>query len=121
MKIPLSKDNFRSGLSRIRAQWRHAFAVGGAGELSADDVRVLDALAEEVVRRGLASPVLLSLESLGPMNFLGSQALHALQPFLEMVLPAADIERVARLLERRDVPARLADRIEARVKPAGAQ
>jgi hypothetical protein len=121
MKIPLSKDNFRSGLSRLRAQWRHAFAVAGAGEFSADDLRLMDALADAVVRRGMAAPVLLCLESLGPMNFLGSQALHALQPFLEVLLPAADIERVARLLERRDAPARLAERIEARLRPAGAQ
>ncbi len=56
-------------------------------------------------------------ESVGPMNFLGSQALHFFTPILEVVFPQRDVERVAQLLERRDTLSRLTvliERAEAR-------
>ncbi len=54
------------------------------------------------------------LESLGPMNFLGSQALHFLTPIFELAFDANELEQVARLLERRDTIPRLIALIEAK-------
>jgi hypothetical protein len=62
----------------------------------------------------MESPALLFLESMGPMNFLGSQALHFFTPLLDVVFPQRDIERVAQLLERRDTLTRLATLIDSR-------
>lgn len=100
-------------LSGLGARVQHAFAVEPEGEpLSAEDVALLDRVAAAVVERGMAVPAVVFLESVGPMNFLGSQALHFFTPILEVVFPQRDIERVALLLERRDTLSRLAVLIE---------
>ena len=76
-----------------------------------------------IVKRGMAAPATVFLESMGPMNFLGSQALHFLTPIIEFAFNAKEVEQVARLLERRDTISRLIAMIEARVsiKKASAQ
>lgn len=61
--------------------------------------------------RGLASPAIFLVESLAPLSFLGSQLVHALTPVLEAVASPRDIERLARLLERRETPSLLVERL----------
>jgi len=80
-------------------------------------------VADMIVKRGMAAPATVFLESMGPMNFLGSQALHFLTPIIEFAFNAKEVEQVARLLERRDTISRLIAMIEARVsiKKASAQ
>lgn len=110
-----SKDNLAQQFHALTAGFRHAFAVAPDGRpLSADDIALLERVADAVMRRRMAVPTLLFLESMGPMNFLGSQALHFFTPLLDIVFPQKDIERVALLLERRDTLARLAAIIESR-------
>ena len=100
-------------LSGLKARVQHAFAVEPAGEpLSAEDVALLERVAAAVVEREMTVPAMMFLESVGPMNFLGSQALHFFTPILEVVFPQRDVERVALLLERRDTLSRLAALIE---------
>ena len=92
-----------------------AFAIRPADEaLTEDDVALLDKIAAAVVDRRMASPAMLFLESVGPMNFLGSQALHFLTPILNLACETREIERAARLLERRNAIPRLIALIEAR-------
>lgn len=71
-------------------------------------------VADVIVRRDMAAPATVFLESMGPMNFLGSQALHFLAPILECAASVKDVEHVARLLERRDSTPRLIALIEAK-------
>ena len=66
----------------------------------------------------MAGPAVLFLESAGPMNFLGSQALHFLKPILDLACDAPELEQAARLLERRDAIPRLIELIEAKSAPA---
>ena len=100
-------------LSGLKARVQHAFAMEPAGQpLSAEDVALLDRVAAAVVAREMAAPAVMFLESVGPMNFLGSQALHFFTPVLEVVFSQRDVERVALLLERRDTLSRLAALIE---------
>lgn len=100
---------------RWRAPLAHAFAVPRADEpLSPEDAALLDRMAETVVRRGMAAPAALLLESVGPLNFLGSQVMHALAPLLNLACEAGEFDRAARVLERRDTLARLAALIEAK-------
>ena len=100
-------------LSGLKARVQRAFAVEPAGQpLSAEDVALLERVAVAVVERRMAVPAVVFLESVGPMNFLGSQALHFFTPILEVVFPQRDIERVALLLERRDTLSRLTALIE---------
>ncbi len=104
-------------LNGLKARVQHAFAVEPAGEpLSPDDAALLERVAAAVVERGMAVPAVVFLESVGPMNFLGSQALHFFTPILEVVFPQRDVECVALLLERRDTLSRLAVLIERRAE-----
>ena len=111
--MALPKGFLAQRLSGLRARVQHAFAVEPAGRpLSAEDIALLERVAVAVVERQMAVPAVVFLESVGPMNFLGSQALHFFTPILEVVFPQRDIERVALLLERRDTLSRLAILIE---------
>jgi len=103
-------------LSGLRSKLHGAFATAPAEPLTSADIALLERAADAIVRRGMATPAVLFLESVGPMNFLGSQALHFLTPILDVVFPQRDVERVAYLLERRDTLARLAALIEARAQ-----
>jgi hypothetical protein len=108
-------------LAGIRAGLRHAFAVQPESQpLAIDDIELLERIAETIVQRGMAAPATMFLESLGPMNFLGSQALHFLTPIIDCAFHAKEVEQVARLLERRDTVTRLIAVIEAKAASQGA-
>jgi hypothetical protein len=110
---PLSKDHLTNRLRRLYSGVRHAFSTDSAVlALSAEDVEFLERVAVALVKRGMAAPATMFLESMGPMNFLGSQALHVLSPMIECAFDGKDIERLARLLERRDTLSRLIGLIE---------
>jgi hypothetical protein len=104
-------------MQRLKGEVRRAFAVKGSMHpLSAEDLALLERVAEAVVRRGMAVPATVFLDSLGPMSFLGGQALHFFTPILELVFPHHDVERIACLLERRDTLSRLGVLIERRAE-----
>ena len=104
---------------KIRAELAHAFSTNSGPErLTDEDLALLERMADAVVKRGMAAPATVFLESLGPMNFLGSQALYFLTPIVEWAFQAKEIEQVARLLERRDTIARLIAVIETKSAPS---
>ena len=115
------KGNAAEKLAKVRAGLRHAFAVQPVDQsLSIDDVQLLERIAETIVKRGMAAPATIFLESMGPMNFLGSQALHFMTPIIDCAFNVKEVEQVARLLERRDTVTRLIAIIEATSAPKGA-
>jgi len=77
---------------------------------------LLERIAEAVVKREMVTPALILLESLGPLNFWGSQALHGLLPFLEAICSSLDLDRMARILERRESIALLIEMIEQKTR-----
>lgn len=108
-------------LAQLRAGLRHAFAVQPENQpLAVEDVQLLERIADVIVNRRMAAPATMFLESMGPMNFLGSQALHFLTPILDCAFNTKEVEQVARLLERRDTVTRLITIIEAKSAPQGA-
>ncbi|MSQ47287.1 MAG: hypothetical protein EXR78_02685 [Deltaproteobacteria bacterium] len=89
--------------TRLRNEFAHAFALQTLGrDLTPEELALLEKVAAGIVRRGMADPAVLFLESLGPLNFLGSQVLHGLIPFLELVCDPTELERLANILERRE-------------------
>jgi hypothetical protein len=107
---------------KIRAELSHAFSIKSEAEVfTIEDLLLLDRVADAVVKRGMAVPATVFLESLGPMNFLGSQALYFLNPIVEWAFHAKEVEQVARLLERRDTISRLITIIEAKSAPQAPQ
>ena len=100
----------------FRRALAHAFATGpAAAPLSPQDLQLLQKVAAVIVRRRLETPAILLLESSEPLNFLSSQIIHGLRPFLDLVCAPAETERLAGILERRDAAARLVELIHAQL------
>ena len=107
---------------RVRTELSHAFSTTSKAEpFTSEDLALLERVADAVVKRGMAAPAMVFLESLGPMNFLGSQALYFLTPIVEWAFHAKEVEQVARLLERRDTISRLITLIETKSAPQAPQ
>ncbi len=110
-----SKASVAETWDKVRAEISHAFSTkSGAEVFTTEDLALLERVADAVVKRGMAAPATVFLESLGPMNFLGSQALYFLTPIVEWAFQAKEVEQVARLLERRDTLSRLIALIETK-------
>lgn len=117
----LSKEHLTKQWRALRIGLRHAFATQPESEaLLPDDLALLERVAEAVVKRKMAAPAMVFLESLGPMSFLGSQAVHFFTPILDLAFDAKEVAQVAHLLERRDIAARLIVLIEAETARQGA-
>lgn len=102
---------------KLRQEFKHAFALTPAGpQYSAEDDALLQKIAGLIVKRGMAAPALLFLESVGPLNFLGSQIVHGLKPVLDLVCDPMELERLASLLERRDSVDRLISLLQEQLK-----
>jgi hypothetical protein len=115
---PFSKASVTEKWDKVRAELSHAFSTkSGAEAFTIEDLALLDRVADAVVKRGMTAPATVFLESLGPMNFLGSQALYFLTPIVEWAFNAKEVEQVARLLERRDTISRLIATIETKSAP----
>ena len=111
-----SKDHLTSRLRKLHQGLRHAFAAHPvAMAFSQEDLELMERIADVLVNRSMGTPASIFLESMGPMNFLGSQALHFLTPIIECAVESRDIERVAALLERRETIPRLVALIETKM------
>jgi hypothetical protein len=113
---PISKDHLTNRLRQLCKSFGHAFATKPASSaLTSEDAEFLQRIADALVKRGMGTPATLFLESLAPMNFLGSQAFHVLTPIIECAFDGKDMERLARVLERRDAISRLIALIETKM------
>jgi hypothetical protein len=63
---------------------------------------IVDKLAGWVVRRRLTLPAVMTLESVTPLNYLGSQAMVFFQPFITVFLNPADYKEFQQMLEYRE-------------------
>ena len=103
----------------LRAGFKHAFAVRPEQQDFTTRRTSPCSIASPgpLSRGGMATPATLFLDSMGPMNFLGSQALHFLTPIIECALSGTELAQIALLLERRDSIARLVALIDAQSAP----
>ena len=104
---------------KFRQEFRRAFALTPIEtRYSAEDEALLCKVAALIVKRGMAAPALLFLESLGPLNFLGGQVVHGLKPFLDLLCNPVELDRLATMLERRDSVDRLVTLIQEAINPS---
>ena len=116
-----TKASLSQTWAKVRAGFIHAFSMNIESEdFTIEDLALLERVADTVVKREMTAPATVFLESLGPMNFLGSQALHFFTPIIELAFNAQEVSQVARLLERRETIARLIALIEERTYLKGA-
>lgn len=71
-------------------------------------------MAERVVALRMTVPAILTLESVKPLSFVGSQALYFFEPMVRAFFAVPDYERFAALVERRDTLEALLVKIEQR-------
>ena len=90
-------------VERLRAWWSHAFAVEPAADRRIDEAEreLIDRVAEFLVRRRLAAPAVMLLETGRPFNFVGSQLLVFLSPFISLIFNPEELKRFTRLLAKR--------------------
>ena len=117
-----TKASLSGKWDKIRTELTHAFSTKAEADVfTVEDLALLERVADAVVKRGMTAPATVFLESLGPMNFLGSQALYFLTPIVEWAFDAKEVEQVARLLERRDTISRLITIIDTKSAPQAPQ
>ena len=90
-----------SRLAEFRSWWDHAFAVATKDEFTDADQELIESLARFVVHRGMVAPALLVLESGRPLNFVGSQLLAFLAPFVTLIFKEPEYDRFVAILEKR--------------------
>ena len=93
---------------------RNAFSLEDPlGPLTDEDRELLDKIACAIARRQMTIPAILLLESLRPLNYIGSQAMVFLRPFLTGIIHPGNYDRFTEIMERREGIAALVQAIEA--------
>jgi len=83
--------------------------------LSDDERAMLDELADSIAARRMLAPALFMLETVKPLAFVASQAMHFAHPIVQAMWPRPrTYERMTRVLERRGSLELLLRRLEAR-------
>lgn len=93
---------------------KHAFAMRGESyeDLNDKEKELLDKLAKGIVVRGLTTPSIMFLESIKPLNFLGSQAMLFFRPIVASIFPTTSYDLMEAILEKRQSIEWLIVRIE---------
>ncbi|MFB3897447.1 MAG: hypothetical protein ACE14V_14205 [bacterium] len=103
-------------MTNDRKTWRnklkHAFAVKQPPLPADGDYTVLDKAAQFIVRRQLVAPAIMALQSMTPLNFIGSQALIVLRPLIGPLFNEPDYQKLIEILEHRDGIELFVQRIE---------
>ena len=82
--------------------------------LSDEQVKLFDKLSDLVAKKRLTMPAILFLESVRPLNFVGSQAMLFFAPMVHAVFDARQYDLIQKALERRETLAYLIDLLELR-------
>lgn len=90
---------------------KHAFATDGV-KLEDEDIALIRKLADFVVRRDMSVPAVMFLESVRPLNFVGSQAMVFFKPILSRFFTRDEYDKMAIILEKREVIDLLINEIE---------
>ena len=70
-------------------------------EISEAQAKAVEKFARLIVRLRLTVPAIMALESVRPLTFVGSQFMHVMAPAAATLVPFAEWDEVARLLEDR--------------------
>lgn len=103
-KNPKTKKSFKEKL-------KHAFSVNPEGKISENEMEVLTKTAQWIQKKNIVTPAIFFLESLSPLNFIGSQSLVFLKPLLGPFFPEKDYEALVEVLEKRESIHILIDKI----------
>ncbi len=102
-------------IKKIIDSFKHAFATDGDTLENCDTV-LIRKLADFVVRRNMSVPAIMFLESVRPLNFVGSQAMVFFKPIISRFFTKVEYDKLATILERREVIDLLIKEIEQKSK-----
>jgi hypothetical protein len=85
----------------------------GRESLPEEESAVLDKLAKKVVEKGMTVPAIIFLESVKPLNFIGSQAMVFFEPIVQTLFNTRDYDILRQALEKRHTIEILLLKIEA--------
>lgn len=77
-----------------------------------DENEVLEKLAKKAVEKGMAVPAILFLESVKPLNYIGSQTMVFFEPIIQTVFNFKDYNTLRMSLEKRETIEILLQKIE---------
>ena len=87
----------------LKSWLKHAFAVDtNPNPPSEAELRLVERICREVVRRQMTIPAITFLEMARSLNYLGSQTMRFFEPIVVAIANAEDYQTFAKFLERRD-------------------
>ncbi len=86
--------------------------------LEPEDKALVERILTSVMRYRMGVPAIFMLEAFSPMAVVGSQAMHFLSPVVGTFGMTGDYDRLAKLLEKRDLLEAVIREIEGRVEAA---
>jgi len=87
-------------------------AAGEEAELTPHQDEILTKIAQKVVHWKMSVPAILFLESVKPLNYLGSQMMAFFEPMFQAVFSWKDYDEFRMMMEERGTVERLLQRIE---------
>ncbi len=81
-------------------------------ELTERQIELLGKIADRVIKYRMAMPAILFLESVRPLNYVGSQAMVFFAPIVHSLFSAREYDEIQQALEHRNTIAYLADVLE---------
>ncbi len=73
---------------------------------------IIDKLAKGIVRRGLTAPAIMFLESIKPINYIGSQVMVFFEPVILSIFTIKNYRKIALIFEERGAVERVLEAIE---------
>jgi len=70
-------------------------------QINEEQEALLRKLAFIIAEKGMTSPTIFFLESVQPLNYIGSQVMAYLEPFLTFVIPRDHYNNIQKILEQR--------------------
>lgn len=92
---------------------RDEFSASNPDPLTPEEHQVLDKLAAQVIKRGMAVPAIMFLESVKPLNYVSSQAMIFFEPIVQTIFNFKDFDTFRTALEKRPTLELLIQKIEA--------
>ncbi len=93
--------------------FRDAMKIPEQSPLPEEEQAVLDKVAKKVVEKSMTVPAIVFLESVKPLNFVGSQAMVFFEPIVQSLFNLKDYETFRTALEKRQTLEILIQKIEA--------
>ncbi len=94
---------------------KHAFAVNAtqATEPTPQQLELVDRLCGVIKQRRLTPAAVAFLEMVRPMNYVGAQGMHFLEPIATTIFSPTQYRELSLFLERRDAVDIICERLEA--------